>query len=258
MKGRFEGKTALITGGAKGIGRATVIRFIREGGQATVIDLEPPDSEWVLSLRAELEGRQDALFYVSADGTDEAAVKAAMSAVHTQVGALDILVNNMGFGSGVVPLEDITLETWNRFMNNNMTSAFLVTREVLPRMRQRQSGCIVNVSSIVGRSISEVANIPYHASKAAMLGFTRSLASEEGPHGIRVNAVAPGTTFSERTAKRWELIAAERSQQLISSWPLRRVAKPQEIAGPILFLASEDATYITGASLDVNGGRFMG
>lgn len=258
MNERFAGKSALITGGAKGIGRATVIRFIREGGQAAVIDLEAPDGEWVTSLRTELAGRQDALFYVSADGTDEAAVRSAVSAVHAHVGTLNILVNNMGFGSGVVPLEDITLETWNRFMDNNMTSAFLVTREVLPRMRERQSGCIVNVSSIVGRSISEVANIPYHASKAAMLGFTRSLACEEGPHGIRVNAVAPGTTFSERTAKRWELIGPERSEQLISSWPLRRVAKTDEIAGPILFLASDDATYITGASLDVNGGRFMG
>jgi NAD(P)-dependent dehydrogenase (short-subunit alcohol dehydrogenase family) len=125
-------------------------------------------------------------------------------------------------------------------------------------MRSQRDGRIVNLSSITGRSVSEVANIAYHASKAAILGFTRKLAYEEGPNGIRANAVAPGTVFTERVKARYDSLGVEARDEMLASFPLRRAARPEEIAAAILFLASDDASYVTGAVLDVNGGRFMG
>jgi len=256
MEARFTGKTVIVTGAAKGIGKATALRFLREGGEVAVLDLEPHDSEWVVKLLAESEGLGGRLQYIQADCTDEDTVAAAVDEVKAAFGKIDILINNAGFGSNIVPLDEMSLEFWQKFQSINLLTCFLVSRAALPSIRAT-GGSIVNVSSIVGRTISEVANIAYHAAKSGMLGFTRSLAQEEGPNGVRVNAVAPGTTFTERVEKRYGELGTERRDKLIASYPLRRPAGPNELAGPILFLASEDASYITGAVLDVNGGRFM-
>jgi NAD(P)-dependent dehydrogenase (short-subunit alcohol dehydrogenase family) len=257
MDRRFAHRTGIVTGGAKGIGRATVLRLLREGGRAVVFDLEPAEGPLVASLREEAANHAARLVYVSGDATDEDDVERMVGAAHAE-GPVQVLINNLGFGDHVVPLDETTLTAWNRFMTLNMTSAFLVTRALLPQMRAQNDGRIVNLSSITGRSISEVANVAYSASKAAILGFTRKLAYEEGPHGIRVNAVAPGTVFTERVKARYDSLGDAERDGLIGAYPLRRVARPEEIAAAILFLASDDASYITGAVLDVNGGRFMG
>ncbi|HEX6144271.1 MAG TPA: SDR family NAD(P)-dependent oxidoreductase, partial [Geminicoccaceae bacterium] len=252
------GKVGIITGGARGIGRATALRFLREGGRAVVLDLEDADGPVVADLREAAGDDATRLLYIAGDATDEGEVKRMVAAARAAAGPAQVLINNLGFGDRVVPLDQTTLATWNRFMTLNTTTTFLVTREVLPEMRAQKDGRIVNLSSITGRSISEVANVPYSASKAAVLGFTRKLAYEEGPNGIRVNAVAPGTVFTDRVRARYDDLGDAERDRLISAYPLRRVARPEEIAAAILFLASDDASYVTGAVLDVNGGRFMG
>jgi NAD(P)-dependent dehydrogenase (short-subunit alcohol dehydrogenase family) len=257
MTGRFDGKTAIITGGAKGIGRATAVRFLREGGRLAVLDQEAEESDWVQGLRREVGGGDNRLAYLSTDVTDEAAVEAQTARALEILGGADILVNNVGLGKHPDPIEAISREEWDRYLAINVTSAFLVTRAVLPAMRVGGGGRIVNLASVAGRSASALSNLHYATSKAAIMGFTRKLAWEEGPNGIRVNAVAPGIVYTERIKARYDVLPTAERDAFVAAVPLRRLAEPEEIASVILFLASDDASYITGAVLDVNGGRLM-
>lgn len=254
---RFEGKTGILTGGAKGIGRATVRRFMAEGGRLAVLDKEPADSAFAEALRRDVGDAANRLCYIQADATDEASVAAAVQAATDQIGQPDILVNNVGFGANPKPIEEFALEEWRSFMDINLTSMFLMTRAVLPAMRAKGGGRIVNLASVAGRSISEISALHYSTAKSAVLGFTRKLAYEEGPNNITVNSVAPGTVFTERVETRYRALPQEEQVKRMDEVPLKRAAQPEEIAAAILFLASDDASYITGAALDVNGGRFM-
>jgi 3-oxoacyl-[acyl-carrier protein] reductase len=255
---RFQGKIGVVTGGAKGIGRATAKRFVQEGGTAVVLDLETPESPWVSSLSEELGAQSARLHYHQVDLTSETQVRQVFRQICSKVGDPAVLINNVGFGANSQPLETYSLDDFNRFIAINLTSAFLTSREVLPAMRAAKAGSIVNMSSITGRSVTLIANIPYTTSKAAIMGFTRKLSQEEGPNGIRVNAVAPGTTFTERVKARYDALGSEERDRRVHAYPLRRAAQPEEIASAILYLASDDASYITGVVLDVNGGQFMG
>lgn len=257
MNERFEGKVGLLTGGAKGIGRATALRFLAEGGLLAVVDKEPEDGDLADALRRDAGQAANRLCYVQAEATEEAAVEAAVATAKAQIGAPDVLVNNVGFGANPRPIEDLSLAEWNEFLSINLNSMFLVSRAVVPEMRAKGGGRIVNLASVAGRSVSSMSNLHYSTSKAAVLGFTRKLAHEEGPHGISVNSVCPGTTFTERVETRFRALPQEVQDQRLGSVPLRRAARPEEIAACILFLASEDASYVTGAALDVNGGCFM-
>ena len=257
MAQELAGKVAIITGGAKGIGRATASRFLAEGGHLAVIDKEAEDSEFALTLRAEVGDDANRLVYIAADVTDEAAVNLAVETATKEFGPADILVNDVGLGANPRPIEELSREEWDRFMAINVTSAFLVTRAVLPAMRERGGGRIVNLSSNAGRSASAISNIHYSTSKAAIMGFTRKLAYEEGPNGIAVNAVAPGVVYTDRVRLRYEALEPDDLKRRLAEIPLRRPARPAEIAAVILFLASEDASYITGTVIDVNGGRLM-
>ncbi|MEQ9121513.1 MAG: SDR family NAD(P)-dependent oxidoreductase [Alphaproteobacteria bacterium] len=254
---RFDGRTGILTGGAKGIGRAASLRFLAEGGRLAVIDKEPSAGDFAEALRRDAADNANRLCYIEAEATDEAAVAAAVETAANEVGPPDILVNNVGFGANPRPIEDIGLEEWRTFVDINLTSAFLMTRAVLPGMRTRGQGRIVNLASVAGRSISEMSALHYSTAKAAILGFTRKLAFEEGPNGITVNAVAPGTVFTERVETRFRGLPEAEQAQRMEEIPLRRAARPEEIAAAHLFLASDDASYVTGAALDVNGGRFM-
>jgi 3-oxoacyl-[acyl-carrier protein] reductase len=257
MSRRFEGKSGILTGGAKGIGKAAALRFLAEGGQLAVIDKEAADSEFATELRTEAGEAANRLCYIQAEVTNEAAVADAVKAAEKQVGAPDILVNNVGFGANPRPIEELPLEEWNEFLNINLTSAFLMTRAVVPGMRSRNYGRIVNLASIAGRSVSEISNLHYSTAKAAVLGFTRKLAFEEGANGITINAVCPGTVFTVRVETRYKALSEAEQTLRMEEIPMKRAARPDEIAAAILFLASDDASYITGAALDVNGGRFM-
>ncbi|MFN4089910.1 MAG: SDR family NAD(P)-dependent oxidoreductase, partial [Alphaproteobacteria bacterium] len=236
---RFEGRAGILTGGAKGIGRAVALRFLAEGGRLAVVDQEPEEGDLAAALRHDAADGANRLLYVAADVTDEGQVRAAIDRAEAGIGPADVLINNVGFGANPRPIETLDIEEWNRFLAVNLTSAFLVTRAVLPGMRSRGYGRIVNLASIAGRSVSEISNLHYSTAKAAILGLTRKLAYEEAPNGIAVNAVAPGTTFTDRVRLRYEALdAADRAARL-AGIPMRRAARPEEIAAAILFLASD-------------------
>ncbi|MEK7438035.1 MAG: SDR family NAD(P)-dependent oxidoreductase [Pseudomonadota bacterium] len=252
----LDGRVAVVTGGLRGIGRATVRALSEVGAMVTVFDLDPPESHTVAALTvSNLTVAQ--ISYLQADVTDRRQVEQAVRNVLAEFGQIDVLVNNVGVGAPAVPVDESEPDEWEQIVTRNLTSAYFCARAVTGSMKKRRQGRIVNVSSQGGRSKSEIGNLSYASAKAGMLGFTRQLAQELGPFGIAVNAVAPGLTLTERVAKRMEAIPAARRQSMIDAIPLGRFAEPDEIAAVIRFLASDEARYVTGATIDVNGGRFM-
>ncbi|HZU07982.1 MAG TPA: SDR family NAD(P)-dependent oxidoreductase [Chloroflexota bacterium] len=249
-------RVALITGAANGIGAAVAARLAAEGRELALFDIDAPQLEATAArLRATAAGR---ICPYVVDVRDSAQVAAAVAAVHQTFGRVDILVNNVGGSTPQRPVEEITEEEWDAVLTLNLRGLFLCTRAVVPAMKAQRWGRIVNVSSTAGRTRSLFGGAHYTASKAGVIGFSRQCAAELAPYGITVNVVAPGITRSERVAARWEAKpAAERAfiERLI---PAGRLARVDEPAAAICFLCSDDASYITGAVLDVNGGLFIG
>jgi 3-oxoacyl-[acyl-carrier protein] reductase len=249
---RFTERVVMVTGAAKGIGAAIAREFAGEGARVAALDVEDAGIKAVV---AEVESRGGQALGLHADVTTAADVRAAVDAIHARWGRVDILVNNAGGFATVRPAtEDIPDDEWDATLRLNLTSAFLCSKAVLPGMKQRRWGRIVNLSSIGGRGAALLLSSPYAATKAAILGFTRHLALETARWGITVNAVAPGTTATERFKA---LRTPAETQALIDRVPVGRVAEPAEIARCIMFLASDTASYMTGACLDVNGGVLM-
>ncbi len=248
----FAGKVALVTGGGRGIGAAVVDRLSAEGCDVMIADMSVEHAQAV-AARVEARGRKAVIS--TADVTDAGAVDEMMSVVSQEFGRLDILVNNVG-GSGGAPtkIEDITLELWERAMALNLRSVFLCTKAALPLLRASGAGRIVNLGSLAGQARSVIGGCQYAAAKAGVLGFTRHLAADLAPYGITVNAVAPGTTASERVAA----VIANKSEsdrtRVMNSIPMGRMGQPDEVAAAVVFLCSPGASYITGATIDVNGG----
>jgi NAD(P)-dependent dehydrogenase (short-subunit alcohol dehydrogenase family) len=251
---RFQGRTALITGSSKGIGRTTAFRLAEEGGAVAV---NGRDAAAVDVVVAEIRRKGGRAIPAVADVGRVADVEQMVARVISEFGAIDILVNNAGGGTMARWLDDLDEAAWTKSLGSNLTSAFLVTKAVVPHMRARRRGRIVMVASVAGRNMSRLSGPEYSASKGGMLAFMRHIAVELGPYNVTVNAVAPGPTMVERVAKKWELRGAEEREKIVRNIPLGRPAQPEEIAAPILFLASDDASYITGACIDVNGGSFM-
>jgi NAD(P)-dependent dehydrogenase (short-subunit alcohol dehydrogenase family) len=251
---RFAGKVALITGASKGIGRATALRLAGEGGAVVVNGRDRAAVEQVVK---EIEEAGGQAWPAVADVTRPDEVGAMVEAALGRFGGIDMLVNNAGGGTLARWLDDVDEATWDRSLGVNLKSAFLVTKAVVPHMRQRRRGRIVMVASVAGRNMSRVSGPEYSAAKGGMLAFMRHIAVELGPHGVTVNAVAPGPILVERVAKKWELRPREERENTLRNIPLGRLGQPEEVAAAILFLASDDASYITGACIDVNGGGFM-
>ena len=251
---RFKGKTALITGASKGIGRATALRLAREGGAVAV---NGRDESAVAGVVTEIRQAGGRAMAAPADVSRAEDVSRMTAAVVAEFGTIDILVNNAGGGTMARWLDDLDEEAWDRSLAINLKSAFLVTKAIAAHMRQCRRGHIVMVASIAGRNMSRLSGPDYSAAKGGMLAFMRHMAVELAPFGVTVNAVAPGPTMVERVERKWVLKGEEERQKILLNIPLGRPAQPEDVAAAILFLASEDASYITGACLDVNGGAFM-
>ncbi|SBW18687.1 SDR family NAD(P)-dependent oxidoreductase [Protofrankia symbiont of Coriaria ruscifolia] len=240
----LKGRSALVTGGSRGIGRAVVLALAQQG--ASVIACYVNDSDAVTSLVDELERLGADARLVRADVSVEADVSRLVETVRDRYGTLDILVNNAATVTQL-PLHEVGLDQWRQVLDTNLTSLYLIHRAAHDLLANDAS--VINIGS--AGSLRGVADrTPYMTSKAGVLGLTRSLSKELGPRGIRVNTVAPGYTETDQMAG----LPAARRAQAEARTALGRLAQPEEIAGAVLFLASDAARYITGATLHVDGG----
>jgi len=248
---QLDGKIAIVTGAAKGIGAAIAEAFAREGARLAVLDV---DGDGVEAVAETLRGRGAEALACRADVTRSADIGRALEAVLGRWSRVDVLVNNAGGFAVIRATEDIAEEEWDAIVASNLTSVFLCTKAVLPIMKRQRYGRIVNLASVVARGGAVRVTSHYAASKAGVIGFTRHLALEVGGDGITVNAVAPGTTATDRVLK---ARAPEDTRRVAEAIPVRRLGEPWEIAQAVVFLASDAAAFINGATLDVNGGQAM-
>ena len=249
MSQRFAGKVLLTTGGGSGLGAAVAQRFSREGGRVAVIDM---DAGRASAIARELEG----CIGLAADVASEEGVRDAVAAAHKHFGRIDCVFNAAGhadFG----PIEEWTLERWNRMIGVHLGGTFLVCKNVLPIMRAQGGGSIVNTASIAA-IVAQPFNAPYGAAKSAIAGFSRQLALEAAPL-VRVNAVAPGRIRTNMTEPLWKQRAGgdvkAGAAQAAALNMLKRVGEPDDIAAPVCFLLSDEAAFMTGTMLVPDGGE---
>lgn len=243
---RLQNKVAIVTGGSRGIGLATVEKFLQEGAAVALTASSPANAEKaVAKLQEKYPGAK--ILGISPDLTSLESVQAAFAEIVTKFGSLDILVNNAGV-SERTPLLSYTEETFDKVFDLNVKGVFVASRVAAEYMAQQGSGVILNTSSMVSRH-GQPSGFAYPASKFAVNGLTLSLARELGPKGIRVNAVAPGITETDMM----KAVPKEIIEPMIAQIPLRRLGQPEDIANAFAFLASEEASYITGVVLSVDG-----
>ena len=248
---RFDGRVVVLTCGAKGIGAVTAGAFADERARVAALDL---DGAGIDKVVAAVSARGGEIVGLKADATSAKDIQSALDIVLGRWGRIDVLVNNAGGFAAMRALEDTPEAEWDAILRSNLTSAFLVSKAVLPVMKRQRAGRIVNLASVVARGGAVRVPAHYAAAKAGVIALTRMLALEVADHGITVNAVAPGTTATDR------VLAArtpEETARVAAAIPLGRLGQPDEIAQAILFLASDAAAFITGAVLDVNGGQEM-
>jgi 3-oxoacyl-[acyl-carrier protein] reductase len=246
-----RGGVAIVTGGSRGIGRA-IARALADAGLAVVVNYREREREARALVEAitRAGGRAQA---VEADvGLREAGQRLVRSALEA-FGQIDVLVNNAGVHLPGVPVADVPPDAWERVLRVNLSGPFHLIQAVLPHMRARRTGHIVNLSSNVTQRFPVAAG-PYTVSKIGLEALTRVLAKEEGRHGIRVNAVAPGPIETDMLDESLTVMGSERAAAFIASVPLGRKGRPEEIAGVVRFLVSDAASYLTGQVLYVNGG----
>jgi 3-oxoacyl-[acyl-carrier protein] reductase len=244
-KNTLEGQVALVTGGARGIGKAIALRLAADGAKIGIVDWADTGQDAAREIE-QVSGRQATFF--KADISSEADTKAAVAAVESALGPVDILINNAGITRDGLALT-MSESDWDAVLAVNLKGAFLMSKTVLRGMIKRRHGSIVNISSVVGRR-GNAGQINYSSAKAGLLGLTKSLAKEVASRNVRVNAVAPGYIETDMTAA----LDESARNALISQIPLGRIGTPQCVADAVAFLAGDSASFITGAVLAVDGG----
>ena len=247
MKIDLSGRSALVTGGAAGIGRACGQILSEAGARVAVVDIN------LCGAQETVSGLEDGLAFCC-DLGDPGDVGRMHEQVIAQMGGVDILINNAGIVSYKNGVGAVSVEEWDKVLDVNLRGTFLVCREFMEDMKKRKGGKIINFSSLAARVGAIDVGIHYAASKAGLIGLSKTLAKEGGPFGINVNAVAPGIIATEPVERQ----IAGREDDYISNIPLRRLGKPKDVAKAVLFLASSLSDYITGIVLDINGGMYMG
>lgn len=248
----LTGKVAIVTGASSGIGYATALELAASG--ATIVINYLRNEAGAEEARRRIASDGGRAIRVQADVTNAADVTALVNRTVEELGPPDILVNNAGSLVERLRLLELTEERWEEVVNLNLKSAFLCSKAVAPSMVERKSGVIVNLASIAGRNGGALGSIHYSTAKGGLITFTKGLAKELAPHGIRVNAVSPGvidTPYHEQFS------TSEMMKGYVSAIPMGRIGRPEEVASVITFLASDKASYIAGETIEINGGMYM-
>jgi 3-oxoacyl-[acyl-carrier protein] reductase len=246
---RLKDRVAVVTGAARGIGRGIALALAREGARVAACDL---DLSLLDDLVSQVRAEGGQVLPLAVDVTCKDQIQRAVGQVLGQWGRVDILVNNAGIYE-VLPIEAISEEQWDRVLAVNLKGTFLCCQAVIPAMVQQGSGCIVSIASSAGKSGGTLAGAHYSVSKAGVICLTKQLARELGPHGITANAVAPGRIDTPMI----HLASDEENEAFRLRTPLGRLGTPEDVAGAVVFLASDEASFITGEIVDVNGGLLI-
>jgi 3-oxoacyl-[acyl-carrier protein] reductase len=242
----LKGKKAIITGGSRGIGKEIVLCYLKEGASVYIIDLL--ESEYMNEFEKTAKSNGVEVFFKQSDISDEEKISACINEILTESGGIDILVNNAGITRDGL-LFKMSSEDWEKVIKINLTSAFYISKIVARHMRKRKTGAIINMASVVGIT-GNIGQANYSASKAGLIGFTKSIAKEVASKGVRVNAIAPGFIRTGMTEKLGEKVI----DGYLRIIPLKRMGEPKEIASVALFLASDLASYVTSQVIRVDGG----
>ncbi len=240
----LEGKTALVTGAARGIGLAIATRFMKEGARVALVDLDRG------AVEAAAKSLGERALGLAADVTLTADVERAVRAVHERWGRLDVAVNNAGITGGSKLTWEVSDEEWHRVLAVDLTAVFLVARAAVRVMLSQGSGRIINIASIAGKEGNPTL-VPYSTAKAGVIGLTKALAKEVATRGILVNAVAPAVIGTDMVRQ----MSKETVDVLIAKIPMGRIGRPDEVAALVLWLASDECSFSTGAVYDLSGGR---
>jgi 3-oxoacyl-[acyl-carrier protein] reductase len=253
---RLLDRNAVVTGAGRGMGLAIAKALYQEGARVVLIDI---DEKGVMEAAQKLDANRERVLGRRANVTHKTEVIHLIKEVKKLWGSVDILVNNAG-GALNTPyvLEAIEEKDWNLVVDVNLKGTFLCCQAVIPEMVKQGKGSIVNISALAGHWRASLAGVQYTAAKAGVEGLTRQLAYDWGRFGIRVNGVAPTVTLTgERVQRLWESKSEEEKKRVVSAIPLGRLGTPEEVASVVVFLASDESSYITGITIDVNGGRYL-
>lgn len=251
MVGRLDGKSAIITGAGSGIGRATTLLFAREGAKLVISDINETNLD---AVKNEIAKTGSTVIAHKTDVSSEEEIKALINLALEKFTNIDILVNNAGFSGGLDTLEEQKSEEWHQIFDINVMGPVYATKHIIAHMKERRRGSIINIASVAGL-LSGAGGNAYSASKAALINFTRTSACEVGVHNIRINAICPGLIETGMTQPFFEWARSTgKENQLGKYCELKRAAHPEEVAWAILFLASDEASYITGQAIPVDGG----
>jgi 3-oxoacyl-[acyl-carrier protein] reductase len=248
-----ENRVALITGGATGIGLAVAKRLLRDGAHVAIVGRDETKLDAALAqIRRSSTAAKVAAY--SADVANEAQIKSAITRVGRELGPVTILVNNAGVSpkhdGRKRPVVSMPLDEWRRTLDINLTGAFLAARACIPYFESVRWGRVISISSVAGRTRSDVVGAHYAAAKAGLIGFSRVLAVELAPLGVTVNCIAPGQIDTGMTDP-------QANAAYLPRIPVGRIGQPEDIAGAVAYLTSDEASFVTGATLDVTGGSFM-